>query len=327
MTRAVAMALGATLGKTFGVACRRGRGASGMARGYTLVELLVAAVVGGLVSTAAVVTGARVRRAAAEQAERVQARAQLAQAAAVLGTELGGVATGSAPEGADVVEASDSVLEVRATVGGGVACTVGAGAGGGSVLDVGASGAGVGWWEATPGAADVVLVHDPGVDPGAGDDVWHARAATGATTGAGVCAGSPFVMGGGAPSWRLALAPPALPATVGMGAPVRVLRRRRYALYRAGDGLWYLGMREWDAGGWNGVQPLAGPFDALGDGGMRVVVQDRAGAVRAAGAPMPVGAEIDVRFRASRRRGMASWRDSARVVVRTAGDGGAPWAP
>lgn len=295
-------------------------------RGYTLAELLVGAVVGGLVSTAAVVTGARVRRAAGAQMARAQARAQLAQAAAVLAAELGGVATGGAPEGADLAEASDSAIEVRATVGGGVACAVGVGAGGGSVLDVAAFGAGVGWWATAPGAADVVLVHDPGAAPGAVDDVWQARAATGATTGAGVCAGSPFGGGGagGAPAWRLVLAPPAVPATVAVGAPVRVLRRRRYALYRAGDGLWYLGMREWEAGGWQGVQPLAGPFDALGDGGMRVVVRDRAGVVRVAGAPMPSGAEVEVRIRASRRWAAVAWRDSARVVVRTVGDGGAP---
>jgi hypothetical protein len=103
-----------------------------------------------------------------------------------------------------------------------------------------------------------------------------------------------------------------------------VVRRRRYALYRAGDGLWYLGMREWDVGGWQGVQPLAGPFDALTDGGMSVVVRDAAGTVRAAGMPLPSGAEVEVRLRASRRRGAVAWRDSARVVVRTAGDG---WAP
>lgn len=298
-------------------------------RGYTLVELLVAVVVGGLVSTAAVVTGARVRRAAGEQMARAQGRAQLAQAGAVLAAELGGAATGGAPgapEGADLAEASDSAIEVRAAVGGGVACAVGAGAGGGSVVEVGAVGAGVGWWAAAPGVADVVLAHDPGTDPGGADDVWHARAVTGATTGAGVCAGSPFAAGGvgGGASWRLTLAAPAVPATVQVGAPVRVLRRRRYALYRAGDGLWYLGLREWDAGGWEGVQPLAGPFDALRDGGMRVTVRDRVGVARVAGAPMPSGAEVEVRLQATRRRGGAAWRDSVRVVVRTLGDGGVP---
>lgn len=307
-------------------------------RGYTLVELLVAAVVGGLVSTAAVVAGARVRRAAAEQAERAQGRAQLAQAAAVLAAELSGAATGPSVDGADLAEASDSAVEVRASVGGGVACAVAAGAGGGTVVDVAAGGAGVGWWGASPGAADVVLVHDPGADPGPADDAWQAREAVAAASGTGVCAGSSFAAapppfaaappGAGAPaggaSWRLTLAAPALSATVGVGAPVRVLRRRRYALYRAGDGLWYLGMREWDVGGWQGVQPLAGPFDALGDDGMRVVVRDRLGAVRAAGAAVPAGAQVEVRLRASRRRGRAAWRDSARVVVRTVGDGGAP---
>jgi len=290
----------------------------------TLAELLVAAVVGGVVSTAAVVTAVRVRRASAVEGERALARAQLAQAAAVLAAELRGVAPGpGSADGGDLAEASDSAVDVRAGVGASVACVVTA-TGGGSSVDLAAGGVGVGWWSAPPRAGDVALVHDPSALPGAADDVWHERTVAAATTGAGVCTTGAFApLGAGAGTrWRLALAGAALPSTVGAGAPVRVLRRRRYALYRAGDGLWYLGMREWDGAGPSGVQPLAGPFDALVAGGMRVVARDAAGAVVAPGSPAAV-AEVEVRLVATRRRLGAAWRDSVRVVVRPVGGGGA----
>jgi hypothetical protein len=174
----------------------------------------------------------------------------------------------------------------------------------------------------------VALVHDPGALPGAGDDVWRERAVVAAGTGAGVCATGAFASGGvaggvaGGARWRLVLAGPALPATVGAGAPVRVVRRRRYTLYRGGDGAWWLGMREWDADGAPAVQPLAGPFASIDSGGLRATVRDAAGAVVA---PDAAGAaEVEVRLVAVGRRPGAGWRDSAGARVRAAGAG---WGP
>jgi hypothetical protein len=297
--------------------------------GLTIAELLVAAAVGGVVSTGAVLAVVRVGRASALDAERAQARAQLAQAAAVLAHELGaaaldaGGADGTA-DGGDVAEASDSAVEVRALVGGSVVCAVGGAAGGASAVELAPEAAGVAWWAAAPRAGDVALVHDPGALPGRADDAWRERAVVDVTSGAAVCGAGPFAAygAGGGARWRLALAAPALPATVGAGAPVRVLRRRRYALYRAGDQRWYLGAREWDADGPQGVQPLAGPFAPPEAAGMRVTVRDTAGAavgLRGAGA-----AEVEVRLLALRQHLGVAWRDSVGVRVRPAGGG---WAP
>jgi prepilin-type N-terminal cleavage/methylation domain-containing protein len=43
---------------------------------------------------------------------------------------------------------------------------------------------------------------------------------------------------------------------------IRVARRTRYSLYRAGDRQWYLGMRDWNiaAGRFNTIQPVSGPY-------------------------------------------------------------------
>jgi type II secretory pathway pseudopilin PulG len=292
----------------------------GARRGATLAELLVAAAVGGVVSTAAVVALVRVRRSAAVETERALARAQLAQAAGVLAHELRGAALApGADDGGDLLEARDTAVDVRAAVGGSVACAAGAD-GAGSWVALAPAGPGAGWWAAAPRAGDAALVHDPGALPGAADDAWRERAVLAADAGGAWCAGGPYAALGAGPAWRLALAAPALPATAAAGAPVRVVRRRRYALYRGGDGLWALGVREWDAGGPQGVQPLAGPFEPPEAGGMRAAVRDSAGAVVAPDAPG--AAEVEVRLLAVRRRLGAAWRDSAGVRVRPAGAGG-----
>lgn len=301
---------------TRAVACAASRGAA--RRGAALAELLVAAAVGGVVATAAVVSAVHARRAAAVQTERALARAQLAQAAGVLGFELRAAALAAGPDdGADLLEASDSAVDVRAAVGGGVAC----GGPAGASIEL-AGGEGLGWWGAAPRAGDVAAVHDPGALPGAGDDAWRERPVVDAV--AGGCAAGPFaaLAAAGPPAWRLTLGGAPLPPTVAAGAPVRVLRRRRYTLYQGGDQQWVVGMREWDAAGAQGVQPLAGPFESPAAGGMRVTVRDAAGAPVAAGAPG--AAEVEVRLLAVRRRLGTPWPDSARVRVRPAGAG---WAP
>jgi len=49
---------------------------------------------------------------------------------------------------------------------------------------------------------------------------------------------------------------------VGGGTPLRVTRHERWLFYRASDGRWYLGFRDWNAASarFNTSQPIAGPF-------------------------------------------------------------------
>ena len=48
----------------------------------------------------------------------------------------------------------------------------------------------------------------------------------------------------------------------GGGTPLRVTRHERWVFYRASDGRWYLGLRDWNtaAARFNTSQPVAGPF-------------------------------------------------------------------
>ena len=71
-----------------------------------------------------------------------------------------------------------------------------------------------------------------------------------------------------AATYRLSLNTPlAFPG----GTPVRVTRQERYVVYRASNGLWYLGLRDWNQSlaRFAAPQPVAGPFiRALPNGGL-----------------------------------------------------------
>jgi hypothetical protein len=60
-------------------------------------------------------------------------------------------------------------------------------------------------------------------------------------------------------NYELLLATP-LPFPPVPGSPVRLIRRARYSLYRASDGLWYLGYRRCTGAGCATVQPVSGPY-------------------------------------------------------------------
>lgn len=52
------------------------------------------------------------------------------------------------------------------------------------------------------------------------------------------------------------------PSTTPIGAVLRITRPFRYSLYRASDGAWYIGERDWNnaEGRFNPIQPVVGPF-------------------------------------------------------------------
>jgi hypothetical protein len=83
----------------------------------------------------------------------------------------------------------------------------------------------------------------------------------------------------------LTLAPP--PGAAAIGAPLRITRPVRYSLYRASDGAWYAGEKDWSntLGKFNTVQPIAGPFLAAAAGGLLLRYADSAGFAL----PVPVG--------------------------------------
>ncbi len=286
------------------VAPRGVRARAGVSLPSVLIGLTLSTLAGALLGRAMV----DLLRHAHRLHAREQARAQLGQAAGVLAAELrGATAAPSATDVADLLLVADTAVEVRAPVGGGAACAAGSDLG--EVLESPAAGApAVVWWSDAPEVGDVVHVHDEGAQPTVRDDAWHSRDLVAVERSVTACAAGPLASWRApTPQLRLRLAGPPLPTTIGAGAPVRVTRRRRYVHYRAGDGTWQLGQREWSAA-LGALQPVAGPL-----------------APRAAQAPglsvaMGTAGRLDVAARVELTFPGVRWRDSA--VVRAPLDTG-----
>ncbi|HEX7978435.1 MAG TPA: hypothetical protein VF461_07525 [Gemmatimonadaceae bacterium] len=213
--------------------------------GSSLVELLVALGLAAVLLAAATGSMLRQQRAAHWVGILGAAEAQAGHAVRLLPEELAllDAAAGDIVPG----QASDSAIELRAVVASAIACD--------SATSV------------------VTLAPDAGAAPplggisraiAVGDSLWFltdslgwlARtvvAASRTTTG---CL-RPFAPS--ASTTRLTLD---TALNVGGGTPLRVTRHERWLFYRASDGRWYLGMRDWNAASarFNASQPVAGPF-------------------------------------------------------------------
>ena len=153
------------------------------------------------------------------------------------------------PASGDVVagQASDSTLQLRATVASSLSCDTATTA----VTLVPESDTGV----AIAGSARVAS---------AGDSLWFLTDSLGwqsrrivSVARVGAACRAPVAPAG--PTIRLALDS----AMNAPGAtPLRVTRQERYQLYRASDGAWYFGISDWSAatGRFASPQPVAGPF-------------------------------------------------------------------
>lgn len=219
-----------------------------MRRGVTLIELAVTLVVFGivfgLVTRSALFHLRMQRRAqAADAAERATR-----QAVAIVARALDGAGAGDLLPNAG----ADSALDLMQRVGAGVGCVAGAELRTAAAGEAGARALAA--FATAAKAGDRVDV----LDDDAGPPRWLVR-----TVVATVPAVQPCAAAGVPPDPGVSLV---LDSAVDAGPVVafRVSRRTRYDLYRGGDGHWYLGMREWNApsGGFNGVQPVAGPLHA-----------------------------------------------------------------
>ena len=226
---------------------------------FTLVELMIAMVMGGIVAAGIVGMLRRQQRFYTTAASLVEHRISLRDATGILPGELRALS----PASGDVLAFSDSSLEIRATIGTAIACDTLPGGDGLALAPSALRPARLASFATSPQAGDLALVYDPGLSDRASDDSWISRDVADVAPAASMCVGSPFL--------ELAdpLGPPVVvrfasgnrvPASVRPGAFVRVLRRVRYRFYRAGTGEWYLGYSEWAGTGFSVVQPVSGPF-------------------------------------------------------------------
>jgi hypothetical protein len=269
-------------------------------RGFTLVEILVSftllAVVGGGLAVA-VATQWRLHDGLADDHRIRQA---LGGTADLLLAEIRPIS----PAAGDVRVALDTALEVRATLGAAVTCSVTVARDRIMVPPrLPAAGSPLTWWRDMPAPGDSIDIFDA---RGALRDSISRHELV--ALGGGRCPmASPFVRSAAdaTSSLELTVSPP-LPPSIGAGAPVRFLRWTRYSLYRSSaDSRWYFGIKELLSGAWTMVQPVAGPLASaapLGSGGMSLRVLDSAGSALGTGAYGGARAlELSVRARGLRR--------------------------
>ena len=230
-------------------------------RGFTTVELIVVVVIAGVLSAAIATLLRRQQRFYTRAARMVEHRVSLRDATSILPAELRALS----PGGGDVLAASDSSLEIRATIGAGVACNVAPDGSSVTVAPVAAlRGTALAAFGTSPQPGDIALVFDAGVPDDSLDDRWTVREVASTDAVESSClAPLDAIELAGLPALRLGFGVgSSLAASVRPGAFVHVVRRVRYRLYRAATGDWYLGYAEWDGAGYAVVQPVSGPFAA-----------------------------------------------------------------
>jgi len=220
----------------------------------SLAELLVALALGGIVLTVAAGSMLRQQRGArwiegltgAELQVRPVMRL-LADELSVLDASAGDVAPG---------QASDSALQLRTVVAASLTCDSASAV---TLLPEGIVTPAMGSSARQPAVGDSLWLYR-GAAYG-----WGAREVTGVSRVTSACA---VPTTASAPTFRLLLD---VPADAPAGTPLRVTRWERWVVYRAGDGRWYVGIREFSPATLRFVaaQPIAGPFLRAARGGAR----------------------------------------------------------
>jgi prepilin-type N-terminal cleavage/methylation domain-containing protein len=246
--------------------------------GFTLVELLVALVLLGIVSASLYRVLVNNQRMYQSQTQRIDLQANLRAAQSILPADLREV---DASEG-DITQASSTSITFRAMRWMAFICNPPVTGGGlqTPVLALTLTNKKM-FFIRFPSAGDSVLIRYEGDEGTRNDDAWVRGLVT--ATGTLNCPGTPTYPDN-SPGRLLSVTASMLSAdsgpviktpnavnTIYAGAPVRGFINVTYALYRpAGDTSWYVGMRS----GSNAIQPLIGPvlsnglemtyFDSIG---------------------------------------------------------------
>ena len=257
-------------------------------RGHTVVEMLVALGVGALVIALTAAIGFRHQRFYRDIVIAVARSEQLDQVVALTPIGLRAIAPGEGDIAAG--GARDTSLEFRSTIGTAVVC------------DSAATNALLAPTDVIPRLSSFQARPEPGdtawfLDTSAGSETWVARPVTAVFDSVGRCALGASLPFGAAPrksiAIRIAVAAP-------VGSAIRFTRPSRFSLYRASDGAWYLGAKDWNTslGRFNTIQPVAGPLAPPGSSGLRFRYLDSIGVILPAIPPDPrriAGIEISVR--------------------------------
>ena len=269
------------------------------------MELMIALALFGIIGLATLRSLDRQARFHAGVLTILEARSQHAAAHEAVATEVRGISSAAG----DITRLSDSSIVFRMPVGAGLACALAS-----DTLhlaqDTVAAGQRFAAFRTPPQPGDTVWLFDESATDLSADDVWVGLPITSVTRAPGLCAGSPLVnpaLDAGRSSWRLAVAGP-LPVTVLPGAPVRLTRTARFALYRGGTSEHWLGFTEIlpSTGTWITIQPVSGPYLPFNTGapagsGIAFGGRDSSGAsLSSAGSSLSAAISLSTRTRTTR---------------------------
>ena len=255
-------------------------------RGMTLVEIMISLVLLGIVSGVIMRVITRQQRFYQGVNQIITQRSQLRQATSVIPLDLRSL---SAP-GNDLIAVSDSAMVFDVNIGTGIVCQVINGAQVALPPETLASGkmftTFYGYGEPVSSAISkgvwVYIYNDSNV-VGNQDDRWQKFNLTAVHGDASACVGQipSFTTLSDAGKRRpvLELSDPAgltdlvtggpISRWIGIGAPVRLVKRVRYKLYQESDGKWYLGFSEYDKslGEFGSLSPVSGPYESYAGSG------------------------------------------------------------
>jgi prepilin-type N-terminal cleavage/methylation domain-containing protein len=249
-------------------------------RGLSLVEIMVALVLVGIVGGVIMRVIQRQQRFYQGVNQIVVQRSQLRQATSVLPIDLRALSS----VGNDIALATDSSIVFNITVGTGVVCELSGNAAIAMPPEVLSSGQSITSWygygqpdpKNKPKSAYTVYIYNDSSSLGNQDDVWSPFVLTDVTGDKTKCVSQYTTIGDvgknrpvlslknptGVPNDPVTGGP--LSQYIGIGAPVRIVKQARYALFQASDGKWYLGYADYNAStsSFDALSPVSGPFDA-----------------------------------------------------------------
>ncbi|MCR4339930.1 MAG: type II secretion system GspH family protein [Gemmatimonadaceae bacterium] len=231
-------------------------------RGFTLLELIVAIAVLSVVGGAICEGLRRQQQVFRSIALMIAARSDVRDAGEVLATDIL-----SASPIDTLPVTSDSAVEFSSTIGVTISCDSAPGYTIRIPPERLASGLQLTALLATPDSNDLVLIFNDDSAATAGQPRWerHTIASVSSQGASTACPSSTgFTSAGdGAAATSVIALRTAASGGILRGAPIRIVRRGRYSLYRSSDSRWYLGQRRCDPLGPSScrpIQPVSGPY-------------------------------------------------------------------
>jgi prepilin-type N-terminal cleavage/methylation domain-containing protein len=232
---------------------------SGRRRGFSLSEIMVALVLLGIVATGIMTVIMRQQQFYRSATEVIDTRQQIRQASSVVPVDLRGVSS----IGGDILNMSDSSLDVRGNIGSGIICSHTANSITVPPINL-ANNRYFTTFLTRPKLNDVVIILD---DKAAGnaDDDWIPYTISAIDSTLVGCTSFTDVAADAAKYRYRYTFTANLSPTIVDGAPLRMARGVKYSIYKsASDNLWWMGYRECrgDGSSCAAVQPVSGPYRA-----------------------------------------------------------------